>query len=353
MAKTACALLLVAIGCCTVAVAQPPPPPPPLAIAPPTMLAPPVEIGLLAAAQSRIGALGLMTVGRELTPDEQAQIQDAQEVTELLGVPGRNFLGPISELARQRGVFQEAIRALARGNYRQASLGLAHCLVSFPNAKILYRELAEIFLKRDDAVAAAGFCASGIGVIPPEDDTFVSLIKMSLATWEFEDDKIPQTLPDSPQSRTSIATLSRTRAGLSMAGHDTLADEVRVDIEKWLEGDNEYPALAAAVVVELTLAAAQALLEGEDFAGRSELVESLHLAGVAACDGKWEDCLQYLMSGKEQTDQEQVTKLLDLTIPVTISGFSPRHQLPPEVREVAEKMTDFPVLQALLVYPRD
>ncbi len=318
------------------------------------MLAPPVEIGLLAAAQSRIGALGLMTVGRELTPDEQAQIQDAHEVAELLGVPGRNFLGPISELARQRGVFQEAIRALARGNYRQASLGLAHCLVSFPNAKILYRELGEIFLKRDDAVAAAGFCASGIGVIPPEDDTFVNLIKMSLATWEFEDDKIPQTLPDIPQSRSSIATLSRTRAGLSMAGHDTLADEMRVDIEKWLEGDNEYPALAAAAVVELTLAAAQALLEGAEVPGRSQAVDDLHLAGIAACDGPpWADYLDRLMSVRALTDQEQVTKLMELAVAVANSTFLPDSDLPPEVREVAEKMTDFPVLQALLVYPRD
>ncbi len=350
MAKTAVALLLVVIGLCTVAVAQPPPPPPP----PPHLIpmpVPPVEIGLLAAAEARIRALSLMTAMRELTKDEQAQIADAQQVGELLGAGGRNFLGPIAKLARERGVFQESIRALARGEYQQAALGLAHCLVLFPNAKILYRELGEVFLKLDDTPGAAGFWAGAIGVIPPEDEIFVSLIKMSLANWEFEDAKIPQVLPPMPQPRTSIATLSRARAAFSLSGNDKLADEVRADIEKWVEGDNKYPELAAATVVELTLAAAKALRDGEDFAGRAEAVESLQLAAIAACDGMWSGCVDRLWADRELTDQEQVTKLMGVAMAATHSAFIPDHGLHPEVREAAEKMTDFPVLQALLAHP--
>ena len=360
MTKTAVPLMLVAIGLCSVAVAQPPPPPPkPPPPPPPAMsvfAAPPVETGLLAAAESRIGALGLMTVMRELTKDEQAQIQDAHQVAELLGAGGRNFLGPISKLARERGIFQESIRALQRGQYQQAALGLAHCLVLFPNAKILYRELGEVFLKLDDAPAAAGFWAGAIGVSPPEDETFVSLIKMSLLNWEFEDAKIPEKAPALLQSQPSIATLSRACAALSLSENDKLAAEALAKIQKRLEGDNKYPELAAAAAVELSLAAAQALLEGEDFPGRAEAVERLHLSAIAACDGA-------LVSGflnrpgsarwvPLRDDGEQVGKLMDMAHAIAYySAPFPVRTLSAEVREAAEKMTDFPVLQALLAHP--
>ena len=358
MTKTAVALLLVVIGLCSVAVAQPPPPPPP----PPPPVAmpmpvPPVEIGLLAAAESRIGALGLMTVGRALSKDEQAQIADAHEVAELLGAGGRNFLGPISKLARERGVFQESIRALARGQHGHAVVGLCYCLTLFPDAKIVHRELAkaclrhEMFatLEQENDVAILHW-AVATGHIPEEDELFVSLIKLSLVNWKSEAAEIPEQGPG-PLIEDSIVTVSRARAALSLAGKDKFADEVQLETEERLEGDNKYPELAAATVVELSLAAAQALLEGGDFAGRSEAVEGLQLAGIAACDGKWVDCRRRLTGARMLRDREQASRLMEMAFAVAQSLWSPGHQLPPEVREAAEQMTDFPVLQALLAFP--
>ena len=355
MTKTTALLLLVALVFSAFANAQPPPRIPPPPPPPPDLVIRDVgaDIGLLAAAASRIGALGLMTVGRELTKDEQAQIDDAHQVAELLGAGGRNFLGPISKLAQERGIFQESIRALQHGEYQQAGVGLVHCLVLFPDAKILWRELAEVWLRLEDAESAAGCLAAAVGYIPREDEVFVALIKMSLVNWEFEEAKIPEKGPDMPQPRASIATLSRARAALSLAWSRELADEVQLGIEKRLEGDNKSPELAAAVVVELSLAAAKALMEGDDFPGRSEAVEGLHLAAIGACDGNWASFLRLLALARElpiTEHREQARKLIDVAVAVAYLVLYPDHELPPEVREAAENMTDFPVLQAFLAY---
>lgn len=381
MTKTAVALLLVAIGCCcAVAVAQPPPPPPP-AVGLPTMLVPPVEIGLLAAAQSRIGALGLMTVGRALSKDEQAQIQDAHEVAELLGAGGRNFLGPISKLARERGIFQESIRALQRGEYQQAQLGLWYTVCILPDAKIVHRELATAYLQIGDFGNARGHWAVSVGYTPPEDEVFVGLVKMTATDDEFSQSRLPELLPTREDRMPSIATLSRPRAALSLAGNRELADGGQLAVEKQLEGDNKYPELAAAAVVELTLAAAKALMEGENFAGRSQVVERLHVAAINACDGNLAGCANRLWRDRRSPrfdaggpvekrtgaahdrpmslrwvplfdDGSRAGKLV--TVAHAIAYHSASYQvvpLPAEVREEAEQMTDLPVLQALLAHP--
>lgn len=272
----------------------PPEPPPPPAMDTPEPPAIPqaetgpdtaVDIGLISSAQRHLANVGLMVVSRELTPEEQEQMQRGHAVGELLGLGGRNFIGNLASAAAQRGTIQEAIRDLEAGETQAAIDGLKAAIAELPDAKILHRLIASAYSRAGNPDSAFDHRIATLGSIPAEDLIFVDLVRTVSAVDEADEyEKI--TIPPEQQAA-SVVTVARMVLGAMLFNHMQQAGELldragTIDTSNTPAGD-----LAAAAMAELAYTALPLLEEVEDFTGRNEMPESIIFAGVAATDGRW------------------------------------------------------------------
>ena len=255
-------------------------------------------IGLLSRAEQLIDAKRLMVVGRELTGDEHQQIAVADAVGAIMGTPGASGLSAIPDLARERGILQESLRALTRGEFEAAQRGLFYTLAVFPDAKIVHACIAEMFRASGaDAQASRAHWAMSAGAIPTEDLLFVGLVKVSAGDPELQDTQLPGDLALLSEMQPSVVTFARAWPALTMARHPELAGEVKADVVRTVAGDEAqaipYPELAAVAVVELADQASMAMSFSSDGPGR--IRANAAMAAIAACDGRWsEECVPLL-----------------------------------------------------------
>lgn len=256
------------------------------------------DIGLLSRAEGLIGAKRLMTLGRELTADEQRQIAVADTVGAIFGASGQSYLTSMTNLVAGRGIFQEALRALTRGEFEAAQKGLFYTLAVFPDAKIVHACIAEMFRASGaDAQASRAHWAMSAGSIPTEDLLFVGLVKVSAGEPELQETTLPDDLGVPSEMQPSVATFARAWPALTMARHSELAGEVKTDVVRTVAGDEAgaipYPELAAVAVVELAHEASMAMSLSSDDPGR--IRANAAMAAIAACDGRWaEECIPLL-----------------------------------------------------------
>ncbi len=303
------------------------------------------DIGLLSRAEHLIAAKGLMVLGRELSGDEQRAISLADEIGAMMGVSGRSSLGPMAELARQAGVFQEAVRALVRGDHEQAARGLLYVLGVFPDAKIVHACLFEVFAAAGaDPQAIRGHWALSCGHIPSEDLMLLGLVRASATDPDLQQTQLPENLQQLSQMNPSIATFGRAWAGLLLAGHEDLAGMVKADVLSALTADDAgeiaYPELAAAAVVELTDAAIGATRPPSEPTTASGGADHLAMAAIAACDGRWtEECIPLIEAALPHGAQPDMRMLIEcaLAIAKAVEAGTPwrpagslpeRHELP-------------------------
>jgi len=349
MMKTTALLLLVALAFSAFAIAQPPPPAPGLPPPPPRPEMAPTgpHLGLLETAQIRLSAMSLMVLGRALSPEEQDQIALANEVADLLGIEGRNFIGPLTELARAPGIFQESIRALQRGEYQQAQQGLWHTLCLLPDAKIAHRELATAYFHLDDLDNGHSHWAVSAGYIPAEDDIFVGLVKLSATDEALSKSRLPEVIPARQEEMPSVATVARTYAGLYLVDKPELGEAAWQAMPQEYLQAAPYVDLAAATVAEICIAAVEVLMDGDGLARRQEAREALLFAAIGACDGHWvEGCLYPLMSANAKVEDENFARLIALANTIVLCVMTGT-DLPDDFVQTAEKLPDLRLLQAL------
>lgn len=281
---------------------------PTVAIAQGQIIVPPIgaervggyDIGLLSRAEQLIAGKRLMVLGRELSPAEQRQIAVADAVGAIMGTPGASGLAPMSDLAWQRGIFQEALRALTRGEFEAAQRGLFYTLAVFPDAKIVHACIAEMFRAAGaDAQASRAHWAMSAGSIPSEDLLFVGLVKVSAGEPELQETTLPDDLGVLSEMEPSVVTFARAWPALTMARHSELAGEVKADVARMVAADEAatvpYRELAAVAVVELAHEASMAMSVSSDWERPARVRDNALQACIAACDGRWaEECIPRL-----------------------------------------------------------
>ncbi len=258
------------------------------------------DIGLLSRAEQLIGAKRLMTLGRELTADEQRQIAVADTVGAIFGASGQSYLTSMTNLVARRGIFQESLRALTRGEFEAAQRGLLYTLAVFPDAKIVHACIAEMFRASGaDAQASRAHWAMSAGSIPTEDLLFVGLLKVSAGEPELQETELPGDLALLSEMQPSVVTFARAWPALMLARHTELAGEVKADVVRTVAGDEAqaipYPELAAVAVVELADQAFMAMSPSSDPDRVGRIRGNAAMAAIAACDGRWaEECVPLL-----------------------------------------------------------
>lgn len=258
------------------------------------------DIGLLSRAEQLIAGKRLMVLGRELSPAEQRKIGLADEVGAIFGVTGMNNLPDLPNLASSRGVFQESLRALTRGEFEAAQRGLFHTLAVFPDAKIVHACIADMFRASGaDAQASRAHWAMSAGSIPTEDLLFVGLVKVSAGEPELQETTLPDDLGVLSEMEPSVATFARAWPALTMARHSELAGEVKADVVRTVAGDEAgaipYPELAAVAIAELAEQACMVMGLSSDLEPPRRIGANTAMATIAACDGRWaEECIPLL-----------------------------------------------------------
>jgi len=306
------------------------------------------DIGLLSRAEQLIDAKRLMVVGRELTGDEHQQIAVADAVGAIMGTPGASGLAPMSDLAWQRGIFQEALRALTRGEFEAAQKGLFYTLAVFPDAKIVHACIAEMFRASGaDAQASRAHWAMSAGAIPTEDLLFVGLVNVSAGEPELQETTLPDDLGVLSEMEPSVATFARAWPALMLARHTELAGEVQADVVRTVASDEAqaipYPELAAVAVVELADQASMAMSLSSD--DPEWIRANAAMAAIAACDGRWsEECIPLLEAALAERPfpkaEELIRDAMGIAGAVAVGNrWKPERELP--------RVPELPITRAL------
>ncbi len=311
------------------------------------------QIGLLANAREALPAKSLMVLGRQLTPEELKAISRADEVAEVLGIPGQNYLGSMAHLAVAPGAFQYGVIASQRGDNAQAAEALEVAARTFPDAKIVHRYLGKVYRTLGDTDTAMRHLTTSIGYIPLEDEIFATIISSNAEL--LPELGPPPTQGSSANPPASVATLARSVAALLMFGRDTDASQIYADITARNATDTTYPELAAAAVTELASMAMERVLEMEELEAQDEEASvNFLMAAIGACDGRWrQDCLPNLDIALTLSDDEEIQPLIICAIEIAsrvISGAweGPHGMVPDSARTVAGRYPDAFILQKLI-----
>jgi len=296
------------------------------------------DIGLLSRAEGLIGAKRLMTLGRELTADA------------IFGASGQSYLTSMTNLVAGRGIFQEALRALTRGEFEAAQKGLFYTLAVFPDAKIVHACIAEMLRASGaDAQASRAHWAMSAGSIPPEDLLFVGLVKVSAGEPELQDTQLPAELALMSEMQPSVATFARAWPALTMARHSELAGEVKADVVRTVAADEAgaipYPELAAVAIAELAEQACMVMGLSSELERPGRICATTAMAAIAACDGRWaEECIPLLETALAERPlpkaEELVRDAMGIAGAVAVGNrWKPERELP--------RVPELPITRAL------
>ncbi|MFO7948198.1 MAG: hypothetical protein R6V19_15455 [Armatimonadota bacterium] len=356
MHQAAPVILALALIFAVTCAAQPPEPPQPPDLEipePPTIadaqkeLDTNIPIGLIETAERHLSKISLMVETRELTPQEQEEMERGHAVGALLGIEGRNFLGTLRDAAAGLGPIQEAVRNLEAGNAAAAIEGFSAAVAELPDAKILHSLLARAYSEAGDEAQAFEHRAISAGSIPAEDRIFIDLINTVEPQDEATDDEDVIRMPSEPQAP-CVATTARGAAASLLADRDEKAGEFLAEARNADVSDTTRVELAAAGMVELVSTALPLLAEAEDFTGRKEIEESIILAGIATCDGRWvEGALSRLSQADAMTPEGESGELLHAMYSLAQTVLSLSDGRTADIATVAEKY-DLQLVKAYL-----
>ncbi|MFP3904583.1 MAG: hypothetical protein ACLFWB_10120 [Armatimonadota bacterium] len=306
-----------------------------------------IAIGLIETAKTHLAKIHLMIEARELTPQEQEDVERAHAVGALLGIEGRNFRGTLRDAAARRGPIQEAVRDIEAGNADAAIEGLSAAVAELPDAKILHALLVRAYSAAGDEAQAFEHRALSMGAIPPEDLIFVTLINSVEPEGEADQDDDTLRMPSEAQEP-CVATTARGAAAALLAGRDEKAEEFLEQARRTDISEATRAELAAAALVELGSAALPVLEEAEDFTGRKEIEESIMLAGIAACDGRWvEGALSRLSEAEVMAPEGESGDILQAMHSLAQTVLSLSEGRTADIATVAEKY-DLQLVKAYL-----